>query len=109
MCTLTLDSDDRILRHNAAVVFDFDLEIALRQHASAELQNLLEATGGQPVIAVVADPGLEHTRLGLSEHTAAVDEAFCDVTNLGDMKVRRNLITIGQSEARQGIGVFRQN
>jgi hypothetical protein len=34
---------DRILRDYATVVFDFDIQISLWQHAIAELQNLRES------------------------------------------------------------------
>jgi hypothetical protein len=92
---------DRILRHDAAVVFDFDLELIVRQDLPAELEDFREAVRFQPMINVLADVGLEQDGFALSRHSAAVDEVFQDVADFGDMGVGRNVIAIRQNKTRE--------
>jgi hypothetical protein len=109
MCAGRLHFRDRILRHHAAVVFDFDLEFIVRQDLPAELEDFREAVRFQPMINVLADMSLEQDGFALSHHAAAVDEVFQDVADLGDMGVGRDEVAIRQNKTRECIRMLFEN
>jgi hypothetical protein len=94
---------DWILRDDAAIVFDFDLELIVRKDLRAELEDFREAVGLQPMIGILADVGLEQDGFGSAHHPAAIDEIFHDMAHFGHMGVGRNVIAIGQNKTREGI------
>ena len=92
---------DRILRHDAAIVLDFDLELIVGQDFPAELEDFREAIGLQPMIGILADVGLKQDGLALSRHAAAVDEVLHDMADFGDVGVGRDEVAIRQNKTRQ--------
>lgn len=79
------------------VVFDFDLEIVLRQHTLTECQDLGHLASMQPVCrVVVAYPELQDATLRLPDCASAVDEVLCDVPDLCQMEMGRDLIAVRQ-------------
>ncbi len=94
---------DRILRHDAAIVLDLNFQVITRKNLRAEIEDLREGPGRQPMIEIIAKPGLKQADLGPVVHNAAaIDEALRDVSDFRDMKMRRDLIAIGQVETRIG-------
>jgi hypothetical protein len=94
---------DRILRHDAAIVLDLNLHVLTRKNLRAEIEDHRESPGRQPMIEIIAKPGLKQADLGPVVHNAAaIDEALRDVSDFRDMKMRRDLIAIGQVETRIG-------
>src|SRR4051794_2573063 len=72
-----LSGRDRILRDDAAVVFDFHLDVVVRQYFRAEIENLRESAGVEAMFGVLAEPCLKQASLGaIMQHPAAIDEAF---------------------------------
>ena len=97
---------DRVLRDHATIVFDFNLQLVVRQDALAELKDLREPIRFQPMPGILSDVGLEQNRLALSRDAAAIDKVFHDMAHFGDMGVRRDKIAIRQDKTREGAGMF---
>lgn len=94
---------DRILRRDTAVVFHFYFHAIVRQDFCTEFQNLRETARGEPMIDVIADPGLEQACVGaIVQQSAAIDETFSEVSDFGDVKVCRDLVAIGQVKTWRG-------
>ena len=87
---------DGILRYDATVILDFNIELTVGQHPMAEAQDFGEAIGRQAMVSVVADVCLHHDRFRCPDNAAAINKPFCDMTDFGDMRVRRNVITLWQ-------------
>ena len=58
------------------------------------------------MIGILTDVGLEQNRLAFSHDAAAIDEASGDVTNFGDVRVRRDVIPVRQNKARERGGIL---
>lgn len=86
---------DWVLRHDAAVVLDLDLQTIMRQDTLPQLQNFGETSVCQVVIDVFAYPCLQKTGLGFGGQSTAVDRLFCDMADFRYVKVRRDLAAIG--------------
>ena len=54
---------------------------------------------------VIAQPHLQNAGFRLTSDAAAIDKPLRDMTDFGDVEVRRNLIAIRQGETWQGIGM----
>jgi hypothetical protein len=100
---------NRVLGDDATIVFDFDLDLIVRQHPLPELQDFREPVRLQPVIGVLPNMGLEQNRFALPDDPAAIDEVFHDVAHFGDMRVWRDEVTIRQNKTRQGVGMLFQD
>lgn len=87
---------DRILRDNAAIVFDLDVELRAGQHSIAELQNCGKPIGLESMVGIVARVRLQHHLCLLACYSAAIDKAFGHVTNFGDVEMRRDLVAVWQ-------------
>jgi hypothetical protein len=87
------------LRNHGVFVFDFHLQVLGRYDGAAQFKNGGELVGPESMLRVVAQPQLEHAaRLGM-RFSAAVDEDFADLANLGQMIGCGNLAAVGQDEA----------
>jgi len=96
----------RILRDDAAVVFNLDLELIVRQHAFAEAENFREAVSSQPMIGVLAHVSLEERGLSLSDHATAIDEVFGNVANLRDVGMERDEIAAREEKTGKRAGML---
>ncbi len=96
---------DGVLRNDTAIVFDRDFELVVRQNALAELEDLRQPAGGQPMIRVAADVGLENDGFASPDDAAAIDEALYDVTDFGDVSMGRDLVAAGKNKTRKRIGI----
>jgi hypothetical protein len=92
---------DRILGDDAAIVFDFDFELIVRQNLLSQLEDFRETIRPETMLNVVPNVGLKQNRFGLSRDPAAIDEVFHDVAHFGDVGVRRDAIAVRQNEAGQ--------
>lgn len=100
---------DRILRDDAAIVFDLDLKLIVRQDALTELKDLREAIRFQPVLRILADVGLKENLLALPHYAAAIDEVLHDVAHFGDMGVGRDLVAVRQNKTRESARMLFEN
>jgi hypothetical protein len=98
-----------VLRDDAAIVFNLDLKLVVRQNALTELQDLCEAAGLQPVIDILTYVRLKDNRLARSNDPAAIDEVFHDVADFRDMGMRRDVVAIRQSETQKSIRMLFEN
>jgi hypothetical protein len=105
MIARRFDRGDRILRDNATIVFDFDLQVIGWQHPFAELEDFCEPIRSQAMIGVQTDVGLEQDGLPRSSDASAIDEILRDMTHLSDVGMGRDRIAIRQDEAREGVRV----
>lgn len=87
MIARRFDAGHRILRDNATIVFHFDLQVIVRQHPFAQLEDFGEPIRSQAMIGVQADMGLEQDRFLSSGDASAIDEILRDVAHLSDMGV----------------------
>jgi hypothetical protein len=99
---------NRILRNDTAVVFDVHIQGWIRNHALPQCQDLREPIGPQPMVGIVANVCLQNDLLFPSGQAAAIDKIFHDVPDFGDMRVDRNVSSIGQKKSRVEIGMFLQ-
>jgi membrane protease subunit (stomatin/prohibitin family) len=86
------------LSDNAAIIFDFNLQLIVWENAFAKLQNFCESIRSQPVLCVVADMHLQEHFFFRSTLATTVDKLFSDVTNFGQVSVTRNKTAVGQNE-----------
>ena len=101
---------DGILRHDATVVFHFHVQIIVREHFIAEIENLRESASSQAMIYVVRHIGLEKASVDfIVDSAAAIDKAFRDVTHFRDMEVRRDRIAVRQDKTRERGGLSAQD
>jgi hypothetical protein len=94
---------DRVLRDDAAIVFDLNIEAVVWQNALAKFQDFREPIGTEAVFGVVTDMCLQQHFFFSPGLAAAVDEFFHHVTNFGHMCVSRDIIAIRQYKTREGI------
>ena len=88
------DFGDRILRHDAAIVLHFHVQVGVWKNAFAERQYFRELIRAQPVVEIVPNVGLKDDRFFAAGQSTAVDKISDDVTHLSHMSVSGNLITI---------------
>jgi hypothetical protein len=88
------DCGHRILRDDATIVFDFDLQVIVRQHSFAELEDFGEPIRAQAVAGILADVGLEQGGLFPSGDAPAIDEILRDMTYFRDVGVGRDGVAI---------------
>ena len=69
-----LCSPDRILRDNAAIVLDYNIQAIVWQHAVPKLQDLGQTFRSQTMFGVVPDVRLEQDRFSFAGHTPAIDK-----------------------------------
>jgi hypothetical protein len=96
---------DGILRNDAAIPFHFHLEVVTRQDRAAKIKNVGEAPGLQAVLEIFSDVSLQHAGLPIAESAAAIDKLLCDVADLGDMNMRRDLLAARQDKTRGDVGM----
>ena len=81
----------------------------MRQHLLAELKDLRESPGVQPMIDVVRDVSLQQAGIvRVMQFAAAIDEAFRHMPDFGDVEMRRDLVAIRQDETRKRVGMQRE-
>jgi len=109
MVVRRFDLGHRILRDYAAIVFHFDFQLIVRQHAHAKLKDPAEAVRSQTVVAILAHMSLEQNGFVLSHNAAAIDEILRDMANFRDVGVRRDEIAAGQNKTRERVGMLAEN
>ena len=97
---------DRVLRDDAAIVFDFDVEPVIWQNTLAELQDFRETIGTEPVFRVGPDMCLQQHLFFLAGLATAVDEFSYHVTDFGYVGMSRDIIPVGQHKARKRCGML---
>jgi hypothetical protein len=95
-----------ILRYDAAIVFDLDIQICTPNDAISESQDLRKAVRSKPVIGVIADVRLQHDLFLFSGYSAAIDEVPDHISNFSDVGVCRDVISIRQDESRKRARIF---
>ena len=93
---LTIESRvfDGILRDNAAIIFNFNVELIVRQNAFAKLQDFGKPIGTKPMFHVAPDMCLQQHLFFLAGLAAAIDKFSHDMTNFGYVGVSRDIIAI---------------
>ena len=94
-----------ILRYDAAVVFDIDIQVWTRNHVISEPQDFRKAIRSKPMIGVIADVRLQHDLFLFSGYSAAIDEVPNHISNFSDMGVCRDVISIRQDKSRKPPGI----
>jgi hypothetical protein len=105
MVARRLDCGHRILRDDATIVFDFDLQVIVGQHPFAEVEDFCEPLRSQAMIGVETDMSLQQGGFVASDDASAIDKILRDMTYFGDVGVGRDEIAIRQDEAREVCGV----
>jgi hypothetical protein len=100
---------DRILRHDAAIIFHFHFELIVRQYPITELEDFGERPGVQAVICVLADMSLEHDALALPDQPTAIDEVLHDMAHFSYVRMRRNGIAVRQNKTRESCRILLEN
>jgi len=95
--------DDGELRDGAIFVFEFDGKRIGAENRGGEADDLSEFIGGNPVVLVVGDPGLELAGDGGTGGATAVDEILLDVSDFGDVKVGGDGVAVGEAEVNGGV------
>jgi hypothetical protein len=90
---------DRVLRDNTAIIFNFNVQLVVWQNAFAQLQNLGESIGPEPVFRVAPDMCLEQHLFFFAGFATAIDELSYYVTNFGYVRVSWDIIAIGQDKS----------
>ena len=82
---LTLESRccDRVLSHNTTIIFDFHVQLVIRQNRLGELQNPGESIGTKPVFGVAPDACLQQHLFFVAGFTTTIDELSNYVANFG--------------------------
>ena len=109
MFPCSLHVGDRILGHDAAIIFHFDLQLVVRQHPFSQLQDFRESIRPETMLNVPADVRLEQDRLSLSHDTTTIDELFGNVSDLRDMRMRRDMTSVRQSKTREAVRMLFEN
>ena len=94
------------MRHDAAIILDLHFELIVWQHPLAEQKDFREPAGQQSMVRVSADVSLKQRRLCLSRHPTAIDKVFRDVTDLGDVGMRRDEIPVRQDKTGERVGML---
>jgi len=100
---------NRILGHDATIVFDLHFELIVRQDALAQLEDFGEPIRPQAMIGILPNVRLEQNGLVFAGHASAIDEVFRDVSHFGDVGMGRDKIAAGQDEARIGGWIFSED
>ena len=90
---------DRVLRNDAAIPFQFHLELIARQDGSAEIENVGKPPGLESMVEILRDVSLQDARFAFAEGAAAIDELFRDMTDFSDVKMRRYLLAARQDKS----------
>ena len=86
---------DRVLSYNTAIIFDFHVQLVIRQNTFAKFQDPGESIGTEPVFRIAPDVCLQQHLCFLAGFTTAIDEFPHDVTDFGNVGVGRDIIPIG--------------
>jgi len=89
---------DRVLGGDVGAVFDFDGEVGGVEDWFGEVEDVREFGGGEAVVGVVGDPGLEETGGGVTAGASAVDEVLVDAADFGDVEVSGDERAAGKLE-----------
>ena len=90
---------DRVLSYNTAIVFDFHVELVIRQNTFAKFQNPGESIRTKPVFRIAPDMCLQQHLFFLAGLTTAIDELSYHVTNFGYVRVSWDIIAIWQDKS----------
>jgi hypothetical protein len=78
----------------------------MRQDLVSQLKNLGESSAVEPMVYIICYIGLQQAGVGgVVQGPTTIDEPLSDMANFRDVKVRRNLIAIGQEKKRKSSGV----
>lgn len=100
---------DCVLSHDAAVIFDFDVEVVGRHHGTGKFENFRQLPCGQPVLAVILrDPSLEETGLERTNRAPAINEPTGDVSHLCDVELSWNGIAIREHKTDLFVGMLKK-
>ena len=92
---------NRILRYNAAVVFDIYIQVRTRNHSVSEPQDFRKAIRSKPMISIVPDVRLQHDLFFFSGYSATIDEVPHNMSNFSDVGVCRDVIAVRQHKSRK--------
>ena len=106
MISRWFEPGNRKLRDRVVVIFDFHLEIVVRQDAFTERQDLRHFAGIEPVVSVVVThPELQYTAFRLPNRASTVDKVLRIVPDLSQVEMGRDLITVRQDKAGEFVWV----
>jgi hypothetical protein len=99
-----------ILRYNTAVVFDVHVQVSAWNHAISQPQNLRKSVCSKPMLGVVADMRLQHNPFLFAGDSATIDEVPDYMANFSDVRMFRNIITIGENKPGRAFRIrFKRN
>lgn len=91
---------ERILRRDAAIVFDLYLHVLRGQYRFSEVEDFRKGGGIEPVLETVRYVGLEQAGIpSIVQYAAAVDEALRQMTDLSDVEMSGDGLTIRKEES----------
>ena len=94
---------ERILRRDAAIVFDLYLHVLRGQYRFSEVEDFRKGGGIEPVLETVRYVGLEQAGIpSIVQYAAAVDEALRQMTDLSDVEMSGDGLAIGRRNRDAG-------
>ena len=97
---------NRVLSYNAAIVFDFYIQLVTRQNPPAEFQDFCESIGAESMFHIASDMCLQQ-RLFLSASFApAINKVSDHMADFRYMCIGGDIISIWQYEPRKRPRVF---
>lgn len=101
MLAVHFRSSNWILRYNATIVFDLDVEIGIQDNRGSEFEDAGEAIRPKPVLDVFADMRLQDDYFLAAGLAAAIDEVSYDVPDLGQVRVKWDGVAVWEKKARE--------
>lgn len=98
------------MRNDAAIPFDFHVQVVARQYLISQLKDFRKGAGGELVVRVVRHIRLEQAGvLTVMQLPAAIDELLGGVAHFRNVEMGGNRISAGQDESRMSFGVLRED
>jgi len=95
-----------ILPDDAAIVFNFNVQLIIRQYPITQIQNLSEPFGIEPMIDVGHDMRLNHGSVCFPGNSAAIDEPFRNMSYFSHMRVSRDMLAVRKYKTRKCFGML---
>lgn len=102
------DIDNRILGDDVLAVFNFHGKVFMGEDGATFFEDGSHLAGGNAMIFIAADPGLELAGFIAMQGATAIEEGLLDMPYFGDVEGDRHLIAGRQEETEGFVGVLGQ-
>jgi hypothetical protein len=99
---------ERELAGPLRLVFHVHRKVIGFEQALGLVQDAEKFSRREAMIEIVRDPGLQLAARFVAQGPAAIDEAFVEARDFGDVRVGGNFRAVGKDETEMGVGIGRE-